>query len=435
MHFYIGMRNDSLPEPDVERMLSQLASLVACNTCFPPGDNYPAMVSLLTALCEPLDASVDTMTVPEELWAAPGASGARPNLLVTPSSTHPELPEVLIYFHVDTATIGHGWTHEPLALHREGNILYGRGTADMKGTIVAVLDALMRLRQAGVPLHYKPVLAFCTDEEGGCYPGIRYLAENRTLPETLLNLNGSAANRIWAGCFGSMTLELLCTGRTAHSGTPEAGINAVEETLPALLALATLKETVERRQSSMPASPSAQTPLTARLNITAISAGDTGSALPGECRVIINRRYSPEEHETDVRNEIENVIKRALHSTPLLDWSLTDIGHLPPVTDPDGSATERWTAARAAATGDPVESFERYGSTTSSDFGWVQRAGIQHLLLGGLSRPGRNVHGPDEHTTIDDLIALSRSVEYFLSAGFAAQVPATQAAQHDAGST
>ncbi len=429
------MRNDSLPDPDVGRMLSQLASLVECNTCFPPGDNYPAMVNLLRHLCEPLHACFDIIEVPEELWSAPGAAGVRLNLLATPSSDELGIPEVLIYFHVDTATVGDGWTRDPFLLSREGNLLFGRGTADMKGTIVAVLDALLRLRQAGSSLQYKPVLAFCTDEEGGRYPGIRYLAENHKLPETLLNLNGSAANRIWAGCFGSMTLELHCTGRSAHSGTPESGINAVEAALPALLALTTLKSIVEQRQSAMPASPTTQTPLTARLNITAVAAGDTGSALPGECRIIINRRYCPEECESDVRNEIEDVISRALCPTPLLSWSLSDIGHLPPVSDPDGRATDRWTAARAAATGTSVESFQRYGSTTSSDFGWVQRAGIQHLLLGGLSRPDRNVHGPDEHTSIDDLIALSRSVEYFLSAGFTASVPVTQAAQHDAGST
>lgn len=434
MYFYIGMRNGSVHEPDVARMLSQLGALVACNTCFPPGDNYPAMVDLLKQLCESINVSCETVVVPEALWEASGAAGARPNLLVTPAIDQPDLPEVLIYFHMDTATPGHGWTRPPFALSREGDNLYGRGTADMKGTIVAVLDALCRIRQAGKVLHYKPILAFCTDEEGGRYPGIRYLAETRTLPTTLLNLNGSAENRIWAGCFGSMTLELHCVGRTAHSGTPEFGVNAIEQALPALVALSTLKNSVERRQSYMPPSPAADIPLFARLNITAVSAGDTGSALPGECRVIINRRYCPEEDDADVRAEIEQVIKRALHTSRLLDWSLTEVGHLPPVRDPDGPATDRWTAARAKANSDSIASFKRYGSTTSSDFGWVQRAGVQHMLLGGLSRPGRNVHGPDEHTTIADLVALSCAIENFLSADFTASVSTTQAAQHDVGS-
>jgi succinyl-diaminopimelate desuccinylase len=288
----------------------------------------------------------------------------------------------------------------------------------MKGAIVAVLDALRRLRQSGTPLKYRPVLAFCTDEEGGKYPGIRFLAETRQLPPLLLNLNGSAENRIWAGCFGSLTYELTFTGKTAHSGTPEVGINALEESLPAVLALMKLKETVEKRESDMPARPWASGPLRARLTLTSIKSGDMGSAIPGECRIIINRRYLPEEKESRVHEELMSVLTSSLAASQLLDWSMTETGHLPPVKNPDGPGTDRWTAARAAAADIPTSDFTRYGSSTSSDFGWVQRAGIQHMLLGGLSRPERNVHGPDEYTTKEDLVLLSKSVENFLSASF-----------------
>ena len=65
-----------------------------------------------------------------------------------------------------------------------------------------------------------------------------------------------------------------------------------------------------------------------------------------------------------------------------------------------------------------IDAFKHFGSSTSSDFGWVQRAGIQHMMLGGLSRPDRNVHGPDEYTTRADLLGLSRSVYCMLSAEF-----------------
>lgn len=376
------------------------------------------MAEIVTTLCRELDAGVEIVTVPEHLYQTDGVHGPRINLISTPNMGQADLPEVLIYFHVDTAPEGHGWSRPAFRLSVEDDRVYGRGTADMKGTIVAVLDALHRLRKSGARLRYQPVLAFCTDEEGGKYPGIRYLAENRTLPPLLLNLNGSAENRIWAGCFGSLTYELVCTGKTAHSGTPELGINALEESLPGVLALMKLKTKVEQRHSEMPARPWSSGPLRAHLTLTSIKAGDKGSAVPGECRIIINRRYLPEEHEDQVLGEINSTLSAALASSELLDWSLNEIGHLPPVRDPSGPGTQRWVAARAEAAGVEMSAFSRYGSSTSSDFGWVQRAGVQHMLLGGLSRPERNVHGPDEHTSTDDLILLSRSIENFLSASF-----------------
>ncbi|WP_157735993.1 M20 family metallopeptidase [Granulosicoccus antarcticus] len=402
-------------------MLSQLSTLVACDTSFPPGDSYADMAEIVINLCRELNATHEFVRIPEPLWASPGVHGPRINLLTTPAIVQEGLPELLIYFHVDTAPAGDGWQRPPFEVTHENGIVYGRGTADMKGTIVAVLDALYRLQQSEVELKYQPILAFCTDEEGGKYPGIRYLAETMELPELLLNLNGSAEKRIWAGCFGSLNYELVCRGKSAHSGTPELGVNAVEEGMAAIQALMNLKPVIEQRCSQMPAAPDASGPLQAHLTITSISGGDKGAAVPGECRIVFNRRYLPEEDERQVYNELQAVIEQALAGSKLLEWSLQEIGHLPPVRDPDGPGTDRWTAARATACNEPIDSFVRYGSTTSSDFGWVQRAGIQHMMLGGLSRPGRNVHGADEHTTEKDLVELSRAIQYFLAADFQPQ--------------
>ena len=60
----------------------------------------------------------------------------------------------------------------------------------------------------------------------------------------------------------------------------------------------------------------------------------------------------------------------------------------------------------------------KYGATSSSDFGWVQATGMQEILLGGLGRPDRNVHAADEHTTVDDLVALAQSILAYLASEF-----------------
>lgn len=411
------MSNASAADISYDDMHADLASLIGFDTCFPPAANYHGFCDLIEDMVAALGGTSERVVVPEALWRTDGVDGARVNLLVRPDMGPKDAPEALIYFHTDTAPVGDGWTRPALTLTREGDRLFGRGTADMKGCIAAVLAALRHLKANGATLAFRPVLAFCTDEEGGLYPGIRYLAETTDLPEVLLNLNGGAAPRIWGGCLGSMDLAITGQGLAVHSGRPDLGINALEEMVPLLGALAALKADTEKRTSAMPPPPG-EGPLRARLNVTAIRAGDKGSALPGTCRVVVNRRYLPEENISDVRAELDRVIATSLSETRLRGWSVDEIGHLPPVADPSGPWTARWTQARASATDRPVSEFTTYGSGTSSDFGWVQKAGIQHMLLGGLMRPEANVHGPDEFTTTGDMEALARAVALFLRADF-----------------
>jgi succinyl-diaminopimelate desuccinylase len=402
---------------NLDSMISDLTCLVECNTSFPPGNNYTAFCDLINDISDDMGGGSDRVVVPEELWKIPEAEGARVNLLRSPDLGSRQDRVMQIYFHTDTVPAGDGWTHPPFKLTREGGKLYGRGTADMKGAIAATFAALRALSATHAKLAYRPILLFCSDEEGGTYPGIRYLAEQGMLNGAILNLNGSATPRIWAGCFGSLDIRLRFFGREAHSGMPLEGVNALEEALQPLASLMELKKRVEGRHSKMPSADTAQ-PLHGLLSITSASAGVKGSAVPGRSEIIINRRYLPEERMEDVVDEISRTVAKSVASTALLDHDMEIIGHLPPVIDPDGPDTPRWIAAQAAGYGVEIEKFQRFGSMTSSDFGWVQKAGIRQIMLGGLSRPGRNVHGPDEHTTTTDLLGLARSIFLLLARDF-----------------
>ena len=182
---------------DITSVLSDMQGMLACDTSFPPGDGYAAFADLLQPGIEALGFHCTRVDVPQALWATPGASGARTNLL---ARRHSGKPVCSMYFHVDTVPPGDGWTVPPLACTQIGQLLLGRGAADMKGCIAAVLCALRAAKASGLELAYDPALLLCTDEEGGLYPGIRYLAEQRLIEGHLLSFNGNAAPRIWAGC-------------------------------------------------------------------------------------------------------------------------------------------------------------------------------------------------------------------------------------------
>ncbi len=151
---------------DANAMLSDLAQLLAVDTSFPPGSGYEAFAVLAETLSQPLGFRARRVCVPETLWN-PGDNsvrGERVNLIAERRSGR---PACCVYFHVDTVPPGDGWIRSPLALTVEDRVLYGRGAADMKGTIAAMFAALRAMQAAALPLAFDPVLLFCTDEEGG----------------------------------------------------------------------------------------------------------------------------------------------------------------------------------------------------------------------------------------------------------------------------
>jgi succinyl-diaminopimelate desuccinylase len=396
--------------------IADLSRLIAVDTSFPPGENYPVLADLIQSMLAPLGFTFRRVEVPEAYWSAGDGQthGKRINLI---AERRRGKPVCTLYYHVDVVPPGDGWTRPALALTRDGDRLYGRGTADMKGTIAATLAALRAADALDRELAYDPVLLFCTDEEGGLYPGVRHLAEQGSIEGHVLCLNGGAAPRIWAGCFGSLDLAIRVVGRPAHSGDQGDGINAMEEALPILVALKELQASVQSRASKLAPPPHLEgRPLLARLSITSVHAGAKGSALPGEARVTVNRRYSPEESFEEVLAELEATIRLASEGGRARAIETKVVGHLMPVLDPDGPGHwPRWIAALCAGFGWQPSDFVRYGASSSSDMGFVQRAGIAEILLGGLSRRTHNVHAADEFTTVEDVNALATSLLVYLT--------------------
>lgn len=405
----------------VEGAIADLGRMVAIDTSFPPGRGYDAFADLAAKLASPLGFACERVVVPEALWHVPGgpAAGRRTNLVASRRSGKPVCG---LYFHVDTVPVAPGWRQDPFSLARDGDKLTGLGAADMKGCIAAVLLALRAAAEHGVELAYDPMLLFCTDEEGGLYPGIRYLAEQGRLEGHVLNFNGSAEARIWAGCFGLFNLLVSVRGEAVHAGEGNrsgSGLNAIEGALPLLQALAGLKPRIAERVSALPPPPGANGPLRGQLSIVAAHGGTAGGQVPSLFEITLNRRYAPEERFDEALAEIQAVIAAAAAQVPQLQIETRLIGHLIPTEDPAGPHWPRWQRAVGEGFGYAPEEFRKWGAASCSDFGYVQRTGMREVLLGGLGRPDRNIHAPGEHTTVADLVALARSVLAYLAADFA----------------
>jgi acetylornithine deacetylase len=135
---------------------------------------------------------------------------------------------VILSGHTDVVPVeGQAWSSNPFELVERDGLLFGRGTADMKGFIACVLNAATRARRYDLklPLH----IALSCDEEIGCV-GVRPLlaalgADNLRAGACLIGEPTSMA--VATSHKGKISARATCVGREAHSALVTQGLNAI----------------------------------------------------------------------------------------------------------------------------------------------------------------------------------------------------------------
>ncbi len=140
-----------------------------------------------------------------------------------------DVPGLVLSAHSDVVAVeGQPWSHDPFVLHADGGRLYGRGTADMKGFIAAVLAVTAELDAAA--LHWPVHVVISSDEELGCR-GIRPLlpALAAEIASPSLTVVGEPTRlRVVERHKGKLAVRVDVRGRACHSSRAPDGVNAVE---------------------------------------------------------------------------------------------------------------------------------------------------------------------------------------------------------------
>lgn len=201
-------------------------------------------------------------------------------------------PGFLLAGHTDVVPVdGQKWTTDPFQLRRREGRLYGRGSADMKGFIAAVLAAVPRFLR--LPLHTQIHLGFTCDEEIGCI-GLRDLLEDSgSLPVTAaMGIVGEPTSmRLVGEHKGKVAFRVQVRGQEGHSSNPSAGVNAVEY---AAELIAFIRRLNERKKLQGPFDPQYETPHTT-LHVGSVHGGTVLNIVPAECVFEFEIRYLPEE--------------------------------------------------------------------------------------------------------------------------------------------
>jgi succinyl-diaminopimelate desuccinylase len=295
-----------------------LGELVAIPTENPPRANYRGCVDLLESgllraglHCERLaanDPGADADGTAECLLAFHG-SGER-----------------ALYFHGHYDVVP-AQSREQFRPSRKGHFLFGRGSCDMKGGIVAMLYAVRALKETGAKLNGRIGLALVPNEETGGEGGTAWLAQ-----EGLLGRDGvgmltaePTSGVVWNANRGAISLSVRVFGKPAHVSLQHQGVNAFEGMQDVVEKLRGLKREVELRTTKF--NIGSEQERNSILMLGGQSGGGTNfNVVPGECWFTIDRRINAEEDFAAEKGKLLDVLESCKQEGIRLEWKILQEG-------------------------------------------------------------------------------------------------------------
>jgi succinyl-diaminopimelate desuccinylase len=314
-------------------------------------------------------------------------------------------PLVCLAGHVDVVPPGPiaGWHSDPFVPTERDGYLYGRGAADMKTSVAAMVTAAERMVAANPDHAGSIALLLTSDEEGDAVDGTVAVVDwlrsrGETIDACVLGEPTSVArlgDTVKNGRRGSLNGALTVKGVQGHIAYPERGRNPIHTALPALAELAALQWDLGNEYF----------PPTS-FQISNVHAG-TGAVnvVPGAMELLFNLRFSPESTVEDIKARVRATLDR--HGVEYeLAWSLSA---LPFMTRP-GKLVDALGRAITAVTG-LTPALSTSGGTSDGRFlAAVAREVVE------FGPPGEAMHGVDERVRMADIAPLSAIYERTIAA-------------------
>ncbi len=257
--------------------------------------SHPGMPRQEEAVVEVLRHYLEDHGVP---CATTEVTAGRPNLLARTGGDQPGR-RLLLCGHTDTVPLNQGDPGVGFSAEIRDGALHGRGACDMKGALAAMAAALVALRRAEALPSGEVLLAAVVDEEMESLGAEALVREGLHADGAIVG--EPTSNRLALGHKGLEWLEVEFTGRAAHGGTPQAGVNAV-------VAAARFVTLVEERLQ--PALAMRSHPLLGppTWNVGTIAGGDQPSTVAASCILRADRRSVPGETYDGMLAELEALL-------------------------------------------------------------------------------------------------------------------------------
>ncbi|MGI8909091.1 MAG: ArgE/DapE family deacylase [Rubrobacteraceae bacterium] len=318
----------------------------------------------------------------------------RPNVAATWKSSSASGRSLILNGHVDVvpATPEHHWTHDPWGGEISDGLMYGRGAADMKSGVAAMIYAVRALREAGVQLTGDVTLETVIEEEctgnGALAARARgYTADAAIIPEPL----GQTALEAQVGV---MWARVTVRGRGAHAERASESVNAILKAYPLIQAVKELEEKVNDPSVRHPLFKDNAHPL--NYNVGVVRGGDWTSSVPEECTFEVRISCYPDESLEEVEIRFKEHLLSAAKSDEWLSENPPEISFY--AFRAEGCTVDRnepifvsLQEHHRSVTGKVLEFFSFTGTTDIRFFNLYH--GIPATCYGPI---GANLHAPDE---------------------------------------
>jgi len=314
------------------------------------------------------------------------------NLWATHGSGQPVL---VLLGHTDVVPPGpaQDWTSDPFVPVIRDGVLYGRGAADMKGSVAAFVIAMEQF-VAAHPGHAGTIaLLLTSDEEGDAIDGVRRVADTfRARGQAIdwcITGEPSSTHRLGdllrVGRRGTLSATLTVKGIQGHVAYPDKARNPIHQALPALAEL-TGRHWDDGYETFPPTS----------LQVSNFNAGTgANNVIPGDAKVLFNLRYNPHWNAARLESEIGAVLDR--HG---LEYELHWHRGGEPFYTPEGRLRAMAREVLAEFTGTAPQESTAGGT---SDARFIAPLGAQCIEIGPVNA---SIHKVDENVSVVDLEAL-----------------------------
>lgn len=310
-------------------------------------------------------------------------------------------PHLMFVGHTDVVPPGplEAWTSPPFEPSLREGVLYGRGAADMKGSVAAMVVALERLARSGLPKRGRLSLLLTSDEEGPALHGVRavvpQLQARGDLPDFCLvgepSSHKALGDVMRIGRRGSILARLRISGVQGHTAYTHAEDNPAHRAGALLAALGAL-DFADGDEAFPPT----------RLQISSLQAG-TGAenVTPGELEIRFNLRNNPNSPAATLLAQLQSLIQAHDPGPWELDWKVNGV--------PFGPARGVFPALVRKLCEELLGRSPRADTGGgTSDGRFFGPLGIPVVELGPVNA---SIHQVNEQVAADDLIQLARLYE------------------------
>ena len=320
----------------------------------------------------------------KNLWASHGSGG----------------PVLVFLGHTDVVPSGpvEAWASDPFVPTIRDGFLYGRGAADMKGSVAAFVVALEDFARRN-PKHEGTVAVLLTsDEEGDAIDGVRrvmeqFKAQGRRIDYCITGEPSSKerlGDLLRVGRRGTLSGTLNVRGIQGHVAYPEKARNPIHQAMPALAELC-----ARRWDEGYPKSGEKEFPASSFQISNIHSGAGANNVIPGACEVVFNFRYNPGWKTAELEREVHALLDR--HG---LEYDIKWHRGGEPFLTGEGKLRATMRALMRERCG--VEAEESTGGGTS-DARFVAPLGAEVVEMGPVNA---SIHKVDERIALAELNAL-----------------------------